>query len=96
MKNTLRQTARAAALACLAGVLGGAGAIAHAGTTYPVTAEQRTMAKKVAQTGVDVSELSSGAPQTYTVKRGDTLWHISGMYLRSPWRWPALWGMNMD
>jgi hypothetical protein len=32
--------------------------------------------------------------QDYTVKRGDTLWDISGSYLQSPWFWPKLWSYN--
>ena len=28
--------------------------------------------------------------------RGDTLWDISKLFLRSPWRWPELWGMNLE
>ena len=39
-------------------------------------------------------ELNDGVPETYTVKKGDTLWGISGMYLRQPWRWPELWDVN--
>ena len=31
-----------------------------------------------------------------TVKQGDTLWGIFRAVLRSPWRWPELWGMNME
>jgi hypothetical protein len=39
-------------------------------------------------------ELNEDAPETYTVKKGDTLWGISGMYLQEPWRWPELWDVN--
>jgi hypothetical protein len=63
---------------------------------FPITPGQRSTAQQVAQAGVPLSELSPNAPDEYTVKRGDTLWAISGMFLRSPWRWPELWGMNMD
>ena len=41
-------------------------------------------------------ELAPNAPDEYTVKRGDTLWAISGLFLSSPWRWPELWGMNLE
>jgi hypothetical protein len=63
---------------------------------YPVTGQQRNMAQKVAQNGVPLSELAPNAPDSYTVKRGDTLWDISKIYLKRPWRWPELWGMNMQ
>ena len=39
-------------------------------------------------------ELNENVPQTYIVKKGDTLWGISGMYLREPWLWPELWDVN--
>jgi len=62
----------------------------------PISQEQRSTADKVAQAGVPLSELAPEAPDSYVVKAGDTLWGISKMYLRSPWRWPELWGMNME
>lgn len=35
-----------------------------------------------------------GAPEVYTVKKGDTLWDISAHFLSSPWLWPTLWQAN--
>lgn len=63
---------------------------------FPITQQQRSTAQQVAQAGVPLSELAPDAPDNYTVKRGDTLWDISKLFLRSPWRWPELWGMNLD
>jgi hypothetical protein len=63
---------------------------------YPITPQQRATAQQTAQTGIPISELAPNAPDEYTVKPGDTLWAISRLYLRSPWRWPELWGMNIS
>jgi hypothetical protein len=63
---------------------------------WPVTKEQRGTAEKVAQGGVALADLAPNAPDTYTVKVGDTLWDISSLFLKSPWRWPELWGMNLE
>lgn len=63
---------------------------------YPITPRQRQTAQRVAQTGVPLEELSPDAPERYQIKRGDTLWAISGLYLKRPWRWPELWGMNLQ
>ena len=87
---------RAAAITVALGVcFGSATANAQAGN-YPITPKQRSTAKQVAEAGVALSELSPNAPDSYTVKTGDTLWGISSMFLVSPWRWPELWGMNLD
>jgi LysM repeat protein len=66
------------------------------GQPLVVTPVQTATARQVAKAGVPLSELAPDAPDSHTVKRGDTLWSISTLFLRSPWRWPELWGMNMD
>ncbi|MEO6361826.1 MAG: LysM domain-containing protein [Caldimonas sp.] len=63
---------------------------------FPITAEQRATAQRAAETGVPLSEILPNAPDVYTVKPRDTLWDISKLYLKSPWRWPELWGMNLQ
>lgn len=63
---------------------------------FPITESQKATASQVAQAGVPLSELAPDAPDSYTIKRGDTLWGISRIFLKSPWRWPELWGMNLQ
>ncbi len=90
---TRRTALAAAAAAFLGATLSPCSAIA---VNYPITPQQRSTAQKVAQGGVALADLAPNAPDTYTVKSGDTLWDISSLYLKSPWRWPELWGMNLE
>jgi len=39
-------------------------------------------------------ELRSDHPEQYVVKKGDTLWDISAVFLKSPWLWPEIWQVN--
>ena len=71
-------------------------ASAQGAASLPITPQQKATAQQVAQAGVPLSELSPNAPDSHTVKRGDTLWDISGLFLKSAWRWPELWGMNLQ
>jgi hypothetical protein len=97
MTQRLLPLAHAMAFSALAS-LGVWATAAHAadGPNFPITAQQKATAKQVAEQGVPLSELSPTAPDSYVVKRGDTLWDISKLFLKSPWRWPELWGMNIQ
>ena len=41
-------------------------------------------------------QLADKAPDRHIVVRGDTLWGISGKFLKEPYRWPELWRMNKE
>ena len=99
MKHTFPGATRAliAPLGLLtAAVLSVPPAAAQSASRLPVTPAQRATAQQVAAQGVPLSALAPDAPDQYTVRRGDTVWRISSRFLKSPWRWPELWGMNLQ
>lgn len=41
-------------------------------------------------------ELAAGAPDRHVVVPGDSLWSISALFLKQPYRWPEIWRLNQE
>jgi hypothetical protein len=41
-------------------------------------------------------QLAKDHPDTYTVRKGDTLWSIAAKFLQKPWEWPEVWQANQQ
>ena len=59
-----------------------------------ITALSSTMLLTTAYANNPAPTVKADAPNRYIVKKGDTLWDISGRYQESPWRWKEIWATN--
>ncbi len=44
----------------------------------------------------DEIKIAENAPDRYVVVKDDTLWGISAKFLKDPWRWPDVRGLNKE
>jgi len=54
------------------------------------------MTPLVSGLAADAGDLKEDAPDRYIVVPGDTLWSISGRFLKDVWKWPEVWRMNQE
>ncbi len=60
----------------------------------PEQVEGTIVAAEKTTSPVKKIRVKASYPRQYTVKKDDTLWDISSLFLRDPWYWPEIWQKN--
>ena len=63
-------------------------------TAEPSESTPVASTEEVAPAPEKTIRVKASHPRQYTVKKGDTLWDISNLFLQDPWYWPEIWQKN--